>query len=382
MNFRAFRWLVLIGLSLAIKLFSLFPQAVEKYYSQGIYPAISITQRFLLGWLPFSMGDLLYAVAGLFLIIAMIRVLKKVFSKSFQRQDFFSMMRKLFAWSMIIYCWFNLSWGLNYNRPNVAARMDLSIVELNKDDLVELMMIFVEQLNNLYPEQRMFRAQPFKKSEMFEAAGESYNKLAQQNNRFQYRLPALKPSLYSYPGNFLGFTGYYNPFTGEAQVNTTVPRFVQPFVSCHEIGHQLGFAIESEANFAGFLAGISSDEPAFRYSAYFDMYRYARTYLFIEDSLLLKQVDTLLLPGIREDMRELRRFYQQYAGPLERVIDRAYSFFLKANEQPSGKISYNEVIFLLYAWYSKKGLLSGRLKAKIYSSTSCFPPGGLADHYI
>ena len=49
------------------------------------------------------------------------------------------------------------------------------------------------------------------------------------------------------------FLGYYNPFTGEAQVNTNVPAFVIPFTTCHEMAHQIGYASESEASFVGFL---------------------------------------------------------------------------------------------------------------------------------
>ena len=38
---------------------------------------------------------------------------------------------------------------------------------------------------------------------------------------------------------FSGFLGYYNPFTGEAQVNTKVPQFVIPFTICHEMAINL-----------------------------------------------------------------------------------------------------------------------------------------------
>ncbi len=55
-------------------------------------------------------------------------------------------------------------------------------------------------------------------------------------------------------GNYLGFTGYYNPFTGEAQVNTTVPQFLLPNIALHEMGHQIGYAKEDEANFSAYLA--------------------------------------------------------------------------------------------------------------------------------
>ena len=38
------------------------PHWVEKYYSRGIYPEISGFLRRLLGWIPFSVGDVLYGL--------------------------------------------------------------------------------------------------------------------------------------------------------------------------------------------------------------------------------------------------------------------------------------------------------------------------------
>src|SRR4030095_10471267 len=90
-----------------------------------------------------------------------------------------------------------------------------------------------------------------------------------------YDPQSLKPSLFSYLGNYLGFQGYYNPFSGEGQVNTTVPRFLEPFVTTHEMAHQLGYGKENEANFVGFLACRAYSSNAFRYSVYFDMYNYS-----------------------------------------------------------------------------------------------------------
>lgn len=66
-------------------------------------------------------------------------------------------------------------------------------------------------------------------------------------------------------------------------MNTTVPRFLEPYVTAHEMAHQLGYAKENEANFVGFLACRSYDNPAFRYSAYYDMYNYALTEVYLRD---------------------------------------------------------------------------------------------------
>ena len=126
-------------------------------------------------------------------------------------------------------------------------------------------------------------------------------------------------------------------------MNTTVPIFIQPFTTCHEMGHQLGYAKENEANFAGYLSAKSSRDPAFRYSAYFDLYIYAASELYERDSTMLKPIREELKPVVREDFKDLRRFLDQYKNPLEPYIRRLYGRYLKANNQPQGIQTYNEV---------------------------------------
>jgi hypothetical protein len=190
---------------------------------------------------------------------------------------------------------------------------------------------------------------------VFEGAVIAYDQLFRTHPEFAYSHVSVKSSLYSSLVNYLGYTGYYNPFSGEAQVNTTVPVFIQPFTTCHEIGHQLGYAKENEANFAGFLSAKSSENPAFRYSVYFDLYAYSRFYLYVRDTAVAKKLDSSLQVGIKNDYRELRDFVNRHSNPAERAIDVLYSEYLKANGQPGGKLSYNEVVAWLVAYYKKYG---------------------------
>ena len=215
------------------------------------------------------------------------------------------------------------------------------------------MMQLATEVNRNYSAALDNREKLKKKSFLFSGASSAYFELEHKLPDFEYNTKSIKPSIFSYLGNYLGFTGYYNPFTGEAQVNTTVPLYIRPFTSCHEIGHQLGFAKESEANFCAFLSARESKDAAFRYSVYFDLYAYGRTYLYREDSMSLKRIDSLLVPGVKADYRDLRAFIQAHANPVEVIVDRLYSQYLKANQQPSGRVSYNEVILLMLA-YNKK----------------------------
>jgi hypothetical protein len=162
--------------------------------------------------------------------------------------------------------------------------------------------------------------------------------------------------LYSYLGNYLGFQGYYNPFSGEAQVNTTIPPMLQPFVTLHELAHQAGYAKESEANFVGYLAGKDHPDPLFRYSVYLELFRYAQSELFRLDSVRALAVYKTIPPSIKADLQIIRNFYRAYQTPLERIIMKGYDYFLQANDQPQGTRSYNQVVGWVIALTRKQGM--------------------------
>jgi hypothetical protein len=355
MRTRTTAWIILVVLAIAIKIFALFPDAVERYYSDGIYPVISKFQRILFGWIPFSIGDIFYGIVILWLLYKVIDFFKRLFKRRLNRQYAWSALRRTVFIALLVYTSFNLFWGLNYNRQGVAWQLGLKVDKYSKEDLVIVMQEIVVRLNALEADAKVNRDQLKRKRTLFGEAVIAYDSLEVYQPAFAYSFRSVKPSLYSYLGNYLGYTGYYNPFSGEAQVNTTVPLFIQPFTTCHEMGHQLGYAKENEANFAGYLSARSSPDPAFRYSVYFDLYAYSRIYLYMQDSMSLKKLDAQLHPGVKSDYKALREFLFKHRNPVERVIDKLYGQYLKANQQPMGRLSYNEVIAWLVAYYKKFG---------------------------
>ena len=348
-------WLIWIIAAVCIKLFSFFPGAVEKFYSRGAYLFIARFLRIIFGWVPFSIGDILYAVAGIYLIYKLISFLKKLFKKEVDKEYFFSFIRKTIFIVLVIYVFFNALWGLNYNRYGIAYQLHLNVQPYSTKELQGILQVIVERMNDLDSAGRLQRNELKNKSILFSGSIDAYKNLEKENSIFEYASPSVKPSIFSYVGDYLGFTGYYNPFSGEAQVNNTVPVFVQPFTTCHEIGHQLGYAKENEANFAGYLSAKLSDNKAFQYSAYFDLYLYAARELYFRDSTLLMPLRESLRPAIRTDYRELREFDKKYENPLEPIISRLYGNYLKASQQPQGLMSYNEVIAWLIAYEKKYG---------------------------
>jgi len=351
------RLFVLSFIAIGIKLFSLFPDAVEKYYATGIYPRIASLQRAALGWIPFSFGDLLYGLAIIWLIIQLVRLIKRALNRTADRRYLRQVALRFIGYTLGVYIVFNILWGLNYNRRGIAYQLQLKTERYSKEELVAVTEELALKLNALQPLSLPDREKLKRKKYLFAQTVNAYGLLSLERSEFDYVFPSVKPSIYSYLGNYLGFTGYYNPFTGEAQVNTTIPGFARPFTACHEVGHQLGYAKENEANFAGYLSASASSNKAFQYSVYFDLYAYAGRYLYMVDSMTFKTVNQLLSPAVKQDREELRKFFSRYSSPLEEAIDRLYAQYLAANEQPSGKMSYNEVVALLIAYYKKFGHL-------------------------
>ena len=349
------KWILLITPAAAIKVFSLFPDAVERYYSNGLYPFIAGLLRTLLGWIPISVGDVLYGIVILWFLIKFISFFRKLLDGRVSRPYLRYITRRCVAYLLIVYIAFNFLWGLNYNRRGIMYQLTLKSEPYSTQDLRSVLTVIAERLNDLDSLAHINRSSLKSKKYLFAQSVRAYQDLAALDNTFTYHHSSVKPSIFSYLGNYLGFSGYYNPFSGEAQVNTRVPLYIRPFTTCHEIGHQLGYAKEDEANFAGYLSGKSSGDPLFRYSVYFDLYLYAAGQLYVRDSTLLVPIRESLRPGIRNDYKDLRQFYTKYQNPFEPVIRHLYGRYLKANEQPQGMMSYDEVTGRLVAYYRKYG---------------------------
>ena len=372
---RKITWICLLVAAPAIKIFSLYPDAVEKYYSLGVFPAISRSQRWLFGWIPFSVGDLLYALALTASLWWMVRKIKMVVRRKAGRGWVWRGTEKVVFVLLWVYVVFNVAWGLNYNRLGIADQLHLDVRPYSTDELDSLAEVALSELSRLDIPARINRMRLGSMRELTAGADQAYWAFEPPIFRLSGTVsakPSMKPSMFSFPGLYIGFGGYYNPFTGEAQVNTLDPVFTLPYTTCHEMGHQLGYAKENEANFSGFLAAKSSGDAAYGYSAYMDVYLYALRELYFRDSLLAKTFKGRLPPEVRADFLEQQRFNREHENPLAPVIWKLYGSYLRANRQPHGIVTYSEVTAWLIAYAHKFGWKS----LKAWRAVPGAPPAG------
>jgi hypothetical protein len=357
------KWIIAVILlvcCIAVNMYSANAIRVESGFSTVFYPSFSKILRLCFGWLPFSIGDFLYGGLVVYLLVKLFKLVRFFWSKKRRVNDkvniksvFFS----IFNFCAILYLIFNIFWGINYNRIGIATQLHLKIEKYSVEDLKKINEVLVEKINA--SKQILVRKSviyPTNK-ELFLKTDSAYMVAKKKYPFLHYEKRSIKTSMWGWLGNYTGFLGYYNPFTGEAQVNTTVPKFTQPFTTCHEVAHQLGYAKEMEANFVGYLAASASKDTLFQYSVYTDLFTYANRTLYFADSAASLAYRKKLSSDVIKDFKERRQFnlaHQSFAEPIVRYF---YDKFLQSNEQPMGILSYDEVTAFIIAYYKKNGAI-------------------------
>ena len=338
---------------LLVKWFGHYPELVESYYSNGFYIYWSGFFRSLMGWLPFSMGDLLYGFLIVSVVVYLIKKWKRIFS------DWKVLLRDFVFVLSIAYFTFHISWGLNYYRQPVAQVFD---VEENNDmeDLIattEALIIRTNQLQyRITSDSTQIVQIPYSQNEIFEKTIGAYGSLSKIYPEMNYVRPSLKKSLFSTLLTYMGYGGYLNPFTHESHVNSKIPNFRFPVVCGHEVSHQLGYSAENEANLIGYLVMASQEDEYLQYSAYSYALSHCLRAIHSKDKEKYENLYGQLNKGVQQNYAELKAFWESYKNPMEPVFKSVFNTFLKVNNQEDGIKSYSRVVPLIVGYHDKHPL--------------------------
>ncbi|QTE23176.1 DUF3810 domain-containing protein [Polaribacter cellanae] len=340
---------------LLVQLAAKNPAFIETYYSNAIYPIISSFLRIILGWIPFSFGDILL----IFLLFILLRFLFRLIK--FRFKNFFHKIIHFIAFLSIIYFCFYLFWGLNYYREPLAKNLGYQQTKYTTDQLQKVTETIIEKLNfyqyTITKNDTIKVVNNYHQKEMYKMAVAGYKNLEADFPQLKYKYKSVKSSLMSLLQTYNGTSGYLNPLTGEAQVNSRIPKTGYPTTVCHEMAHQIGYAAENEANFIGFLAANYNDDIYFKYASYRMAFGYCISEIRKRDRNLSKKLWQTLYKGIAKDFNASYNFWQAYKNPFEPIIKKGYSAYLKANKQTKGVESYNYVVDLLISYFEASAQL-------------------------
>lgn len=327
------------------------PQWVERYYYNHFYQWACYLLHPVFYLFSFSVGDVLYMIVILLLIIGAFRLLRYLFIGQPKKAGRLAL--RFLICLEIAWLWFYCLWGLNYYRPPAAQLLALNDTTYTLKDVAKVTAIIIDSANACRA--RLDTADVHQSNAIiYQHATDAVNQLAGTSIKFKTISPRVKPSMFSNALNYIGTSGYYNPFTSEAQLNYLMPIADKPFVACHEMGHQTGWAREDEANFAGFAAGINTRDKLLRYSAYYAGIEEFMRYLRRRDTVAHRTLKLKISPLVYQDFKTDSAYWTKYEGGAEVVSGIFFDKFLKANNQPHGLRTYNRMILLTMAYYRQK----------------------------
>jgi hypothetical protein len=349
--------IILLVLAVFIKLFSGNESAVERFYTYGFYPVLSRFLRALLGWIPVSIGDLLYIFSAVFLVLKTAKFLRLLARRQVRTYLSWILFRKYLRLVLWIYLVFNTFWGLNYNRLGIAPQLGLDVRPYTKEELFAVTRLVQARLNEsaaLVDTAARGRLESL--STLSREGRDNYARFANQYPFLRYPPASIKASVFSRIGHYFGFSGYFNPFTGEAQMNVAEPVFLQPFVVNHEMAHQLGYGKENEASFVSYLACKQSSSIDFRYSVYYELFSNALAECrLLGDTAFIGSVRRDLHPRVKRDKQTELQYRFRNRNRVSPYVTDFYDQYLRLNNQPKGMATYNEVIAWLIAYVRKYG---------------------------
>ena len=340
---------IIIALSLLpqyllIKIVKQYPEFIETYYSKGVFPVISKLLNTVFKWVPFSVGDLLYIALIIYIFYWVILNRKRLRTKPV-------------AWSLDVlvfvsffYFMFHFCWGYNYYREPLHTTLNLNpkYTTTQLKSVTNQLVLKTNKLHFAITKDSLSKTTlSYDFAELTEMSQAGYVQLEKVYPNFKHDGQNSKKSMFSTPLTFMGFSGYVNPLTLEAQINAVMPRNSMPTTIAHEQAHQLGYAAENEANFIAFLASIHNKNRYFNYAGYKFALRYCLIELSKRDQDAYDSTLCTINTGILEDYQEAFEFWSAYNNPLEPVFKGFYSDFLKANNQVKGIESYSYVVALL-----------------------------------
>jgi len=261
------------------------------------------------------------------------------------------------AWASVILFFFYINWGFNYFRVPLSEKLNHTIKEYSNNELELLTTKLIQKTNSLQValtgKDSLKVVVPYTYSELYKLAPKGYANIVNTYPFLDYQTPAIKSSLMSTFQSYIGVSGYLNPLSGEAHINTNAIKTSAPNTISHEMAHQIGYAAENEAEFIGFLAATHHPDIFFKYAGYKNAMLHSVFEMRRRDTIVFKQLFNQLNVGIKKDLQDNYALRLKYKNPFEPYVKKGYNLFLKSNKQKDGIQSYNRMVLLLINYYAE-----------------------------
>ena len=338
-----------LALAAAAALVPLPRPAVERWYSQGLYPLVQSFMTPLTNRVPVALLDvsaLMLAVWGLWRLVRALR--SKERPRALARAAF-----GLLTVACATYLLFLLLWGLNYQRVPLRDKLELDDARVTEEAAVRFASDATRRMNALYDQAHMTPPPGPALEDAFARA--------------QLRLGAARKAVPGVPKSsvleayfrWAAIDGMTDPFFLEIIVNPEVLPIEQPFVLAHEWAHLAGYADESDASLVAWLTCLGGDALA-EYSGWMAMFGQVVSDMPRESR---RRISPGLDPGPQADFDAIAARWTRSQPVVRNIARDTYDIFLRANRVEAGIGSYDQVVRLILGAGAEHGW-APRLRAQ------------------
>ncbi len=340
------------------RLFSLAPVTIDLLFSRGINPVMVRWTSRVTGLLPFSILEPLviaYGVRILYLTgLAVTKTAKRTRSvRNVAARGLLRVARD----TGVLLTLFYVMWGFNYARDPLRERFGWP--EFTPPDievLANLARRAVDSSNAAYlaihdtSDAGRPTPMPDNLRELDEALEQGWTGVTAElslDSHFGKRYGRSKRLLLTPLIARFGISGFYFPWTAEANVLRDTPAVTRPQSMAHEKAHQRGVGPEEEASFLGYMAGSRSPSINAQYAAHVFAQIQLLRVLAAEDRELARSVANNRYPGVQRDLEDASEYWASKRGPATEVGRAVNHSFLRANRVRGGVASYRMSVRLI-----------------------------------
>lgn len=303
--------------------------------------------------IPFSLGEAILYLHVIGLLVLILNIIRCLFAG--KQILAIKQLVYLIAYSIFLYSSFFVLWGYNYYRQPISDRLSLPIQERHQDELITLARTLIvsakSERENITANQLLNLSQKDLALEIKDLSWDfSGSSLGKSLGLYQTKLAPPKSVLASEGLSYLGITGIYFPFTGEANINTHVPGLLLAATMAHEIAHQRGIAPEDEANFVAYLVTQTSESSYIRYSGTMMALIYTMNAIYKVNPQAYTEIRLEYSEFMNEDLRTYSNYWKKYEGVASETHTKVNNAYLKFNQQTDGVASYGQMVDLLLAY--------------------------------
>ena len=317
------------------------------WFNAGVSNHLRGFLAFLTGWIPFSLSEFLILGSPVILVWVIVSCIRYVGENGVK---FVRCIVGILSVILAVYVMFVFNFGAGYRTSTLDEKLEISSEKVTKEDLYNTVRIVVDRLAELEDEiiyaAKVGSVRPYSHDEAVKKLTESYALLHLEHDFIGLVKAPVKQLVVSEYMTYTHISGVYTFFTGEANLNTNYPYYVNVFTTAHEMAHQRGIARENEANFMAYLACINSDDPYLQYAGYLNMYEYLIMPLYKSSPALYSRVAVDLPLVAQYDLACYADFFEKYAdNTAAKVSDTVNDTYLKS-QGTEGSVSYGMVVEL------------------------------------